>query len=61
MGFTASVNVLGWPNIGKYGMEFSRRCALMVDMCLENCGQFPLSELACLDDVPHETQCGSLG
>ena len=38
MGFTASVNVLGWPDIGKYGIEFSRRCALMVDMCLENCG-----------------------
>ena len=61
IGFAANTNVLGCPGMGKYGIEFSGRCALMVDTCLENCGQFPLSELVCIKDVPQETQWGSLG
>ena len=33
----------------------------MVDACLENCRQFPLSDLVCIEDVPQETQWGLLG
>ena len=61
MFFAARTKVLGWLRTGKYSIVFSSRCALMLEACLRNCGQLPLSELVCLDEVLQETQCRSLG
>ena len=59
--FAARTNVFGCPKVGKYGIAFSGRRASMDEVCFANWGQLPLSELVCLEEVPQETQWGSLG
>ena len=61
MFFATRTKVLGWLRTGKYSIVFSGRCASMSEACLRNCGQLPLSVLACLEEVPQEMQCGLLG
>ena len=59
--FTARENGLGCPTIRKYGIVFLGRHASMADTCIVNWGQLLLLELACLEEMPQETQCESLG
>lgn len=61
MFLAVGVKVQGSPSTGKYGSEFSGIRLVSEAVCLANRGQLPLSELAWLEESPHEMHWWLLG